>query len=182
MIAALPDADRRKRRGAGPARRLVDSSFLISFVNVIGRANTRVRRKVHADRAGEFTLDRWIHHLNFVAPAEHLYSAAEHGDYRFFVDHLPSPTHHMAHLLKDLMYRCKTPVYFTGTGYSREAIGYAWSLYWADEYRIELQPLTEAWAREPSGVMQSISGSLCWTSSAFAKKFCASVAACLARL
>ena len=147
VIAALPDADRRKCvcwTGPATGRQLV--SHFIRELYLAG--DTLVRRKIHADRAGEFTLDRWINDQTLSRLRSILYSAAEHGDYCFFVDHLPSPTHHMAHLLKDLMYRCKTPVYFTGTGYSREAIGYAWSLYWADEYRIELQPLTEAPARQ----------------------------------
>ena len=107
-----------------------------------------MRRKVHADRAGEFTLDRWLRKQSLLRLRGILFSAAEHGDYRFFVDHVPSPTHKMAHLLKEIMYRCKTPVYLTGRGYSSKEIGYAWSLYWADEYRIQLEPLAETAARE----------------------------------
>ena len=101
-----------------------------------------------ADRAGEFTLDRWLRKQSLLRLRGILFSAAEHGDYRFFVDHVPSPTQKMAHLLKEIMYRCKTPVYLTGRGYSSKEIGYAWSLYWADEYRIQLEPLAETAARE----------------------------------
>jgi hypothetical protein len=42
----------------------------------------------------------------------------------------------------------KTPVYLTGRGYSQAEIGYAWSLYWTDQYRIQLEPLTETPARK----------------------------------
>lgn len=111
-------------------------------------ADPLVRRKIHADRAGESTLDRWINKQSLLRMRGILYSAAEHGDYRFVLDHLPPPTHKMAHFLKELMYRCKTPVYFTGHGYSPPEIGYAWSLYWTDEYRIRLEPLSETLARE----------------------------------
>lgn len=146
-IAALPEADRRKCiywTGAATGRQLV--SHLLRGLYVTG--DPVVRRKVHADRAGEFTLDRWLRKQSLLRLRGILFSAAEHGDYRFFVDHVPSPTHKMAHLLKEIMYRCKTPVYLTGRGYSSKEIGYAWSLYWADEYRIQLEPLAETAARE----------------------------------
>jgi hypothetical protein len=104
--------------------------------------------KVRADRAGESTLDRWLRKQSLLRMRGILYSATERGDYRFFLDHLPAPTHKMAHFLKELMYRCKTPIYFTGHGYSAAEIGYAWSLYWADEYRLRLEPLNENLARD----------------------------------
>jgi len=147
VIAGLSDADRRKCvywTGAASGRELV--GHLLRGLYLAGDA--LVRRKVHADHAGELTLDRWINQQSLLRLRGILFSAAECGDYRFFVDHLPSPTHKMTHLLKDLMYRCKTPVYFTGQGYSQGEIGYAWSLYWTEEYRIRLEPLNEALARE----------------------------------
>src|SRR5271155_2796534 len=146
-IAGLPEADRRKCvycSGAATGRQLI--SHFLRGLYVTG--DPVVRRKVHSDRAGEFTLDRWLNKQSLLRLRGILFSAAEHGDYRFFVDHVPSPTHKMARLLKEIMYRCKTPVYLTGRGYSQQEIGYAWSLYWADEYRIELEPLTESAARE----------------------------------
>jgi hypothetical protein len=146
-IAGLPEADRRKCiywTGAATGRQLV--SHFLRELYVTG--DPVVRRKVHADRAGEFTLDRWLNKQSLLRLRGILFAAAEHGDYRFFVDHLPSPTHKMARLLKEIMYRCKTPVYLTGHGYSQREIGYAWSLYWADEYRIQLEPLAETAARE----------------------------------
>jgi hypothetical protein len=147
VIAALPEADRRKCiywTGAATGRQLV--SHFVRGLYVTG--DPVVRRNVHADRAGECTLDRWLNKQSLLRLRGILFSAAEHGDYRFFVDHLPSPTHKMAHLLKEIMYHCKTPVYLTGHGYSQKEIGDAWSLYWADEYRIQLEPLAETPARE----------------------------------
>jgi hypothetical protein len=147
VIAGLPEAERRKciySAGAATGRQLV--SHFLRGVYAIG--NTPVRRKVHADRAGEFTLDSWLNKQSLLRLRGILFSAVEHGDYRFFVDHLALPTHKMAHLLKEIMYRCKTPVYLTGHGYSQREIGSAWSLYWADEYRTHLEPLAESAARE----------------------------------
>jgi hypothetical protein len=146
-IAGLPETDRCKCiywTGAARGRQLV-SHFLRGLYSV---GDPLVARKVDVDRVGNVTLDRWIDEQSLLRLRGILFSAAEHGDYRFFVDHLPSPTHKMAHLLKEIMYRCKTPVYLTGHGYSQAEIGYAWSLYWADEYRIQLEPLTETPARE----------------------------------
>jgi hypothetical protein len=147
VIAELPDAERRKCiRWTGPAsgRQLV--SHFIRELYLAG--DPLVRRKIHAGRAGEFTLDRWINRQSFLRLKGILFSAAELGDYRFFLDHLPSPTLKMSQLLKEIMYRCKTPVYLTGHGYSQKEIGYAWSLYWTDEYRIPLKPLTETAAQK----------------------------------
>jgi hypothetical protein len=147
VIAGLSEAERRKCiywTGPATGRQLV-SHFLRGLY---AAGDPVVCRKVHADRAGEFTLDRWLNMQSLLRLRGILFSAAEHGDYRFFVDHLPSPTHKMAHLLKEIMYRCKTPVYLASRGYSQREIGYAWSSYWADEYRIQLEPLTETVARE----------------------------------
>ncbi len=147
VIAGLCDAERRKCiywTGAASGRQLI--GHFVRGLYLAG--DPLVRQKVHADRAGEFTLERWINQQSLLRLRGILYSATEHGDYRFFVDHLSSPTHKMAHFLKEIMYRCRTPVYLTGHGYSQGEIGHAWSLYWTDEYRIRLEPLTEALARE----------------------------------
>jgi hypothetical protein len=70
------------------------------------------------------------------------------GDYRFFVDHFPPATHNMARLMKEIMYRCETPVYLIARGMSQQEIGYAWSLYWNDSLRLRLGALRERHARE----------------------------------
>jgi hypothetical protein len=50
--------------------------------------------------------------------------------------------------MKEIMYRCTTPIYLASRGYSQGEIGYAWSLYWNDGLRIHLGPLSERTARE----------------------------------
>ena len=146
-LAQLSAGDRRKCVcWSGPA---TGRELAAHLLRELYRArDPLVRAKIHADRAEESTLDRWLNKQSLLRMRGILYSAAEQGDYRFFLDHLPPPTHKMAHFLKELMYRCKTPIYFTGNGYSPGEIGYAWSLYWTDEYRIRLEPLSEALARE----------------------------------
>jgi hypothetical protein len=54
----------------------------------------------------------------------------------------------MARLMKEIMYRCETPVYLIARGMSPTEIGYAWSLYWNDSLRLHLDPLHEKDARE----------------------------------
>lgn len=147
VVAELSQADRRKCiycAGAPSGRQLV--AHFLRGLYLLG--DPLVCRKVHADRADEITLDRWINNQSLLRLRGILFSASEQGEYRFFVDHLPVPTHKMAHLMKEIMNRCRTPIYFTGHGYSQREIGYAWSLYWTDEYRIRLDPLKDVYARE----------------------------------
>jgi hypothetical protein len=107
-----------------------------------------VRNKVQADRFGEATLSRWLAGQSALRLRGILFTAAEHGEYRVFVDHLPTISQSVAELLKELVNRTNTPVYLLGRGYSQAEIGYAWSLYWTDEYRLPVQPLSEGAARE----------------------------------
>ncbi len=54
----------------------------------------------------------------------------------------------MTRLMKEIMYRCETPIYLASRGHSQSEIGYAWNLYWHDGLRIHLGPLSERAARE----------------------------------
>jgi hypothetical protein len=146
-LSDLSEVERRKCicwTGAASRRQVVQ--HLIRGLYQVG--DPLVRKKVHADRAGEATLTRWISEQSGLRLRGILFTAAEQGEYRFFVDQLPPASHAMAHLMKDIVYRTKTPIYLTGHGYSQGEIGYAWSLYWTDEYRIHLGPLSDGPARE----------------------------------
>jgi hypothetical protein len=146
-LLELPEVERRKCicwTGAGSRRRLAE--HLIRGLYLAG--DRLVQKKVHADGSGEATLARWISEQSALRLRGILFTAAEQSEYRFFVDDLPPASHAMAQLMKDIVYRTKTPIYLTGHGYSQGEIGYAWSLYWTDEYRIRLGPLSEAPARE----------------------------------
>ena len=147
VLAELPENERRKCiRWAGAASRRQLIEYLIRALYLAG--DPFVRKKVHADRCTEATLTRWIGDQSALRLRGILFTAAEQGEYRFFLDQLPPASPTIAQLMKEIVYRTKTPVYFTGQGYSQAEIGYAWSLYWTDEYRLRLGPLSEASARE----------------------------------
>jgi hypothetical protein len=147
VLAGLPADERRKCiccAGPGSRRRLVE--HLIRELFLAG--DPFVRGKVRQDGCREATLSRWIGEQSSLRLRGMLFTAAEKGDYRFFLDHLPSVSPALAHFLKEIMYRTNTPVYLTGHGCSQTELGHAWSLYWTDEYRIRLGPISEAAARE----------------------------------
>lgn len=147
VLDELTPSDRQRCIGwSGPASRRNLVERLVRGLFLAG--DPFVRKKVRADRCDERTLNRWIGEQSAVRLRGILFTAAEQGDYRFFLDHLPPASHAFADLLKEIMYRTKTPVYLTGHGYSQAEIGYAWSLYWTDEYRLYLGPLSEVSARE----------------------------------
>ncbi len=107
-----------------------------------------VRMKVRSEGAAEDTLKRWLARQSVLRLRGILFTALTQGKYRLFLDHFPPPTHNMARLMKEIMYRCKTPIYLAARGCSQAEIGYAWSLYWTHELRVHLGPLTARAARE----------------------------------
>jgi hypothetical protein len=146
-ISELPDAERRNCihwTGAASGRQLL-SHFVGRLCKL---SDPFVRKKVHADGATEASLNRWLHKQSSLRLRGILFTASTQGDYRFFVDHFPPPTHNMARLMKEIMCRCKAPIYLAARGYSQDEIGYAWSLYWNDHLRVHLGPLNERAARE----------------------------------
>ncbi|MGA8142469.1 MAG: ATP-binding protein [Candidatus Acidiferrales bacterium] len=146
-LAELPDAERRRCIfWSGPAVRRQLVEHLIRGLYFAG--DPLVRKRVDADRYSEANLSRWINEQSAPRLKGILIAAIQQREYRFFLDHLPPASHTIAQLLKEIMYRTKTPVYLTGHGYTQADIGYAWSLYWTDEYRIQLGPLSERAARE----------------------------------
>jgi hypothetical protein len=106
--------------------------------------DAHLREKVHADGASEKTLDRWLREQSSLRLRGIVFRAAEQGHYSVFLDHLPPPSHALARWIKEMVWRCKTPVYLVARGFSQQEIGYAWSLYWTDRYRISVGPLSQA--------------------------------------
>jgi hypothetical protein len=146
-ISELPDVERRKCvywTGAASGRQL-----LSHFVGRLYKAgDSFVRKKVQIDGATESSLNRWLHKQTSGRLRGILFTASMQSDYRFFVDHFPPTTHNMARLMKEIMYRCETPIYLASRGHSQGEVGYAWHLYWHDGLRIHLGPLSEHAARE----------------------------------
>jgi hypothetical protein len=107
-----------------------------------------VRKKVRDDGFREASLNRWLREQTSGRLKALLYTATQKGRYWFFLDHLPPATHSMARLMKEIVWRCKTPVYLLARGCSQAEIGYAWSIYFTPEYRIRLGPLRESASHE----------------------------------
>ena len=146
-ISELPDAERRKCvywTGAASKRELL--SHFIGQLYELG--DPFVQKKIRADGANENSLNRWLREQTSLRLRGILFTASTQGDYRFFVDHFPPPTHNMARLMKDVMYGCKTPIYLTARGFSQSEIGNSWSLYWHDGLRIHTGPLNGRDSRE----------------------------------
>jgi len=146
-ISELTDVERRNCiywTGAASGKQLL--SHFVGRLYEIG--DSFIRKKVQADGATETSLNRWLHKQTSQRLRGVLFTASTQGGYRFFVDHFPPPTHNMARLMKEIMYRCKSPICLAARGYSQGEIGYAWSLYWNDGLRIHLGPLGERAARE----------------------------------
>jgi hypothetical protein len=104
----------------------------------------RVSAKVQADGCSEIDFGRWIRKQSSRRLRGILQAALQQEKYWIFIDHVPPMTHPMARLVKELIWRCETPVYAIARGYSPHEIGYAWSLYWTDKYRLPLGPLPVA--------------------------------------
>lgn len=146
-IAGLPEPIRKRCiywSGAAAGREL--ASHFVRGLYEVGDA--LVRKRVHADGAAGATLGRWLQNQSVIRLRGILFRAAEQEEFWFFIDQLPTPNHAIAKLMKELINRCKTPVYLAGSGCTASEIGSAWSLFWTDEYRIRLGPLTDDTARE----------------------------------
>jgi len=146
-ISELPEVERRKCvywTGAASGRQLL--SHLVGRLYEAG--DSFVRKKVHIDGATESSLNRWLDKQTSGRLRGILFTASTQDDYRFFVDHFPPATHNMARLMKEIVYRCETPIYLASRGYSQSEVGYAWSLYFHEGLRIHLRPLSERWARD----------------------------------
>jgi len=146
-ISELADPERRSCiywTGAASGKELL--SYFVGRLYDTG--DSFVQRKVHADGANETSLKGWLHKQTSLRLRSILFTASTQGDYRFFVDHFSPSTHNMARLMKEIMFRCKSPVYLVARDYSQDEIGYAWSLYWNEELRMHLGPLSERAARE----------------------------------
>jgi hypothetical protein len=146
-LLELPEAERRKciyRTGAASRRQLVEQ--LVRGLYLAG--DPLVRKQVQTEQATEATLTRWMRERSMGRLRVILMMAAEQGEYRFFMDHLTPTSRALAELMRQIVYRTKTPIYLTGHGYSQGEIGYAWTLFWTDKDRIRLGPLPPTPARE----------------------------------
>jgi energy-coupling factor transporter ATP-binding protein EcfA2 len=147
IIGGLPEPERRNCiywTGAASVRQLV--AELVRGLFVAGDA--LVRNKVRQDGCGDGSLNRWLRDQTSGRLKVLLYSATKAGRYWIFLDHFPPATHTMAGFIKQIIWRCKTPVYLLARGCSHAEIGYAWSIYFTPQYHVSLGPLPDSSARE----------------------------------
>lgn len=146
-INGLPDKNRRNCiywTGTASVRQLVGELVRLLY----SAGDPVVRKKVRDDGARETSLNHWLREQTSGRLKVLLYEAARKHRYWFFLDHLPPATHSMARLMKEIIWRCKTPVYLLARGCSHAEIGYAWSIYFTPQYHISLGPLAESSSHE----------------------------------
>jgi len=142
-------SDRERRRcvfWTGPASGRHLLSHFVAQLFALG--DPFVRKKIYADGAEGPPLGQWLGKQTSLRLRGILFTALRQGQYRLFLDHFPAATHSMARLMKEIMYRCETPLYLIARGFSQDAIGYAWSLYWHDTLRLRVGPLSGREARD----------------------------------
>jgi len=102
-----------------------------------------VREKLFQEGEREEMPENWLRKQTSLRLRGIAFRAMERERYWIFLDHVPAASRAMARLMKEFVWRCKTPVYLLARGKTEHVIGRAWSLYWTDEFRIGLPPLNE---------------------------------------
>jgi GTPase SAR1 family protein len=147
-VAELPEKDRQGCiywSGAASVRQLAEELLRAFYA----AGDPCVRKKIREDGCvRETSIGPWFRGQSSGQLKSLLYLAAAKGRYSIFLDHLPPATQSMARFLKEIIWRCKTPVYLLARGCDRKEIGHAWSIYFANEYRIPVGPLPVALSRE----------------------------------
>ena len=130
--------------GAASVRQLVGELVRLLY----SADDPLVRKKLQDDGFGEASLNRWLRGQTSGRLKVLLYTATRKGRYWFFLDHLSPATHSMARLMKEIVWRCKTPLYLLARGCSHAEIGFAWSIFFTPQYHISLGPLPESASHE----------------------------------
>jgi hypothetical protein len=118
------------------------------IVRGLHRAGDPVVRKRAGDAgANPDSIDHWLRERTSGQLKQLLFAALPKGRYWIFLDHVAPSSRPMARLLKEIIWRCTTPVYLLARGYMHADIGHAWSNYFADRYRIHVDAVSESAAR-----------------------------------
>jgi hypothetical protein len=105
--------------------------------------NSFVQKKVREDRDKEPSVNGWLSKQSSLRLRGILLAALAQAECRIFVDHVPPATRNLAGLMKQIMYRSRTPIYLAARSCSPDEVGEAWSLYWHDGLRLFVGPLAE---------------------------------------
>jgi hypothetical protein len=108
----------------------------------------QLRRELHSLGVSRANLDAWLKSLSTSRLKGTLYRAAEGGDYRVVLDHVPPLTHANAKVVKELFWMRETPVYLLMRDDSEDRIAQLTRFfYWGEEERLTLGPLPPQSAR-----------------------------------
>lgn len=107
-----------------------------------------VRRKFASGDEASSEFPRVLRKLSSGQLKAAIYAATPKRDYWVFLDDFAPASRAMARFVKEMVWRCRTPVYAIARGCTRKEIGHAWSIYFAREYQLNVGPLAEAAARE----------------------------------
>lgn len=108
-----------------------------------------LRHQLHAEGVPVLAFEAWLKALTTSRLKGTLWRTVERGDYRVFLDHLPSLTHPIAKIVKELFWMRNTPVYLLIRGEQEQhVLPYCRFFYWTDRERLGLQPLPTQAAAE----------------------------------
>jgi len=109
----------------------------------------RLRQQLKAEGVSSTNFDIWLKTLPSARLKGILYRAAQTGDYRVILDHVPFLTHARAKIIKELFWMRDTPVYLLMRDDQEFRIAqFARFFYWSDRQCLTLGPLPKTSACE----------------------------------
>ena len=107
-----------------------------------------LRKQLHTERINKNSFKAWLDVQSTSRLKGALYRAAENDHYWIFLDHFPALTDAMAKVVKELIHMRDTPVYILARGFTERENGHVRKLYWNDQQRMKMTPLTKKAASE----------------------------------
>ncbi len=125
-------------------------SLLRNLIQAFHEARSAgLRRQLKAEGVSSVNFGVWLKTLPSARSKGILYRAAQSGDYRVILDHVPLLTHARAKVVKELFWMRNTPVYLLMRDDQELRIAqFARSFYWNDRQCLTLGPLPETSACE----------------------------------
>jgi len=106
------------------------------------------RSKFRADARSGASFSAWVKQQTSLRLRGLLYRAAGAAHYWIFLEDLAPVTRVLAHIVNELMWNQKTPVYAIAGGGTFNEIGYAARIYWNDRQKLHVGGLPVAAAKE----------------------------------
>ncbi len=107
-----------------------------------------LRRQFHVDGVNKSTFKAWLNAQSASRLKGALYPAVENRLYWIFLDHFLALTDAMAKVMKELVRMRNTPVYLLARGFTERENGHVAEIYWNDQQRLTLTPLSKKAATE----------------------------------